>query len=59
MDVIMNMGGSSMKKRIIAALMIVALVLATAVSCNNPNKSPTDKVGGYHTSKVMVERTIA
>ena len=48
-----------MKKRIIAALMIVALVLATAVSCNNPNKSPTDKVGGYHTSKVMVEGTIA
>lgn len=47
-----------MKKRIIAALMIVALILATTISCNNPNKSPTDKVGGYHTSMVRVERTI-
>ena len=47
-----------MKKRIIAALMIVAIVLATTISCNNPNKSPTDKVGGYHTSMVRVERTI-
>ena len=48
-----------MKKSIIAALIIVALLLGTAVGCNNPNKSPTDKVGGYHTSKVMVEKTIA
>ena len=48
-----------MKKRIIVALMIVALILATTISCNNPNKSPTDKVGGYHTSKVMVDRTFA
>ncbi len=47
-----------MKKRIIAALMIVALVLATAISCNNPNKSPTDKVGGYHTSMVRVEKNL-
>ncbi|MBO4279351.1 MAG: hypothetical protein J5891_06010 [Spirochaetales bacterium] len=47
-----------MKKRIIAALMIVALVLATTISCNNPNKSPTDKVGGYHTSMVRVERNL-
>lgn len=47
-----------MKKRIIAALMIVALILATTISCNNPNKSPTDKVGGYHTSMVRVEKTI-
>lgn len=41
-----------MKKLIVIAL--VAALLACAVGCNNPNKSPTDKVGGYHTSKVIV-----
>ena len=48
-----------MKKRVIAVLIIVALLLGTAVGCNNPNKSPTEKVGGYHTSKVMVDKTFA
>ena len=48
-----------MKKRLIVVLTLVALLVATAVSCNNPNKSPTDKVGGYHTSKVMVDRDFA
>lgn len=39
-----------MKKFIV--IMLASLMLMTVVSCNNPNKSPTDKVGGYHeTSK--------
>lgn len=39
-----------MKK--LAVIALGALLLMTVVSCNNPNKSPTDKVGGYHeTSK--------
>lgn len=42
-----------MKKFIVIA--IAALLLTCAVACNNPNKSPTDKVGGYHVSKVMTE----
>ncbi len=29
-------------------LILAVLMIALAVSCNNPNKSPTDKVGGYH-----------
>ena len=47
-----------MKKRLIVVLTLVALLMATAVSCNNPNKSPTDKVGGYHTSMVRVEKNL-
>jgi hypothetical protein len=42
-----------MKKFIVIAL--ASLLLVCAVACNNPNKSPTDKVGGYHTSKVLTE----
>jgi hypothetical protein len=41
-----------MKKAIV--LILAVLVTVLAVSCNNPNKSPTDKVGGYHTGYVTV-----
>ena len=40
-----------MKK--IVVFMLTALIIMT-VSCNNPNKSPTDKVGGYHVSDAIV-----
>ena len=43
-----------MKK--VLVVMLASILLLTAISCNNPNKSPTDKVGGYHTSSIQVEK---
>jgi len=34
--------------RKVMVMILTVLMIAFAVSCNNPNKSPTDKVGGYH-----------
>ncbi len=38
-------------KRIIAGVLLLVSLLAFGSGCENPNASPTDKVGGYHTTK--------
>jgi hypothetical protein len=40
--------------RKIVVLILAALLIAMTISCNNPNKSPTDKVGGYHVGYAAV-----
>lgn len=46
-------GGIMMKK--IIALILALILMALATSCNNPNASPVDKKGGYHTSSVYIK----
>ena len=40
-------------KKLIALILALAL-MAFATGCTNPNASPTDKVGGYHTAAATV-----
>ncbi|MHC1692925.1 MAG: hypothetical protein AB9828_07855 [Sphaerochaetaceae bacterium] len=42
-----------MRKAIV--LILAVLMIVMSVSCNNPNKSPTDKVGGYHVGLATVQ----